>query len=264
MRLQSSSGGGLNGEILPLRSPGRENSVGMVKEQGKEVLDAGARSSPSPNNPGPSSLAFTSTSIIIAIQSQPSELLSAAIDYPKTGKIGCPRYEFTAIPFERAAAVYALFGGMVALTTPAQRDLDARICALEKEIVELKRSRNDLSPISRVPAEILCEILLAATGPLITERELRTDGYMKTLCFVCHTWRKIALACPQLWAEIDLRIVTDTSQLQFLIEHAHPLPLSICIKQNFQSRPVTGSCDQKRHPAIQHVKMMTVRTGITR
>ncbi|KAJ3532575.1 hypothetical protein NMY22_g7688 [Coprinellus aureogranulatus] len=127
---------------------------------------------------------------------------------------------------------------MIAPTIPEQPDIDGNISALEKseeEIVELKRERNELSPVSRIPAEILCEILLLATIRTSTglypddPSRHREERCMEVLCNVCHSWRTAALACPQLWVDIDVRGMSKAEHVEFFVNHAHPLPLSVYI-----------------------------------
>ncbi|KAJ3532577.1 hypothetical protein NMY22_g7686 [Coprinellus aureogranulatus] len=122
--------------------------------------------------------------------------------------------------------------------TPAnseQQALDVRISELERELSELKHRRNELSSISLIPSELLCEILLLATtlsdpDRYPTDIRLREEGCVKVLCHVCHAWRRIALGCPRLWQEVDVSKVSRPERVDFFVEHAHPLPLSLCIR----------------------------------
>lgn len=125
----------------------------------------------------------------------------------------------------------------MAHTERLQQEIDARIAELESEILDLKRRRNELSPISQIPPEIFCEILELATtasegGASIFQ--LRTGGHIRTLCHVSRDWRSLALTCPQLWAGIDVRNTSNAAQIEFLINHAHPQPLSLCIEESSQ------------------------------
>lgn len=125
------------------------------------------------------------------------------------------------------------------MTTPAcpgQQELDSRIAELERQILDLKHRRNELAFISRIPAEILCEILLLATTlpnfdlEIMTE-QLRVKGHIRTLGHVSRTWRSITLSCPQLWAGIDVRTTSNAALLETLVDRAHLYPLSITIKE---------------------------------
>ncbi|KAJ3532572.1 hypothetical protein NMY22_g7690 [Coprinellus aureogranulatus] len=133
-------------------------------------------------------------------------------------------------------------------TISEQKELDARIAELEHELVGLKRRRNGLSAISQVPAEVLCEILLQATtfsepgldDPM--DMQLREDGCIQSLCHVCHIWRTIAFASPQLWSEIDVCATSKAAHVELFVGRSHPLPLSFCVKEG--STRVGSETDQ--------------------
>ncbi|KAJ3532464.1 hypothetical protein NMY22_g7733 [Coprinellus aureogranulatus] len=127
---------------------------------------------------------------------------------------------------------------MISATRTDNLAIDADFSASgksEEEILELKRQRNEFSPVSRVPPEILCQILLLATirsstrlHPDDSSRH-REERCMEVLCHVCHSWRAVALACPELWVDIDVRWRSKAEHVKFFVKHAHPLPLSVCI-----------------------------------
>ncbi|KAJ3511283.1 hypothetical protein NMY22_g15698 [Coprinellus aureogranulatus] len=120
-----------------------------------------------------------------------------------------------------------------------QNIIDAQICQLERELLELKRERNELSPISTLPPEILCQILLWATSLVripqhinALPEKLRVDGYIGTLCHVSHAWRSTALACPELWVEIDVGKASDPRGIDFMVQHAHAHPISFLARSH--------------------------------
>lgn len=124
------------------------------------------------------------------------------------------------------------------MTTPlrTQENIDAQIAQLERELLELKRQRNELSPVSAIPPEVLCQILLLATSyPHDTksfiklQERFRVERCIGTLCHVSHSWRTTALGCPQLWTDIDIRMATDERKVDFMVKHAHPLAISLNI-----------------------------------
>ncbi|KAJ3521028.1 hypothetical protein NMY22_g12491 [Coprinellus aureogranulatus] len=119
-----------------------------------------------------------------------------------------------------------------------QRKIDAQIANLERELLELKRQRNELSPVSTLPPEIFCSILLLATTHAcdndFTElpEKLRVNGFIGTLCHVSHLWRSTALDCSQLWAGIDVGMATDLRLVDFMVQHAQLYPISLLFKAN--------------------------------
>ncbi|KAJ3532568.1 hypothetical protein NMY22_g7687 [Coprinellus aureogranulatus] len=121
----------------------------------------------------------------------------------------------------------------------AQQRIDAQIALLESELLELKRQRNELSPVSTIPSEILCQILSLATtrdqppddfgAPL---ERLREDRCIETLCHVSRVWRLSSLGCPNLWAEIDIGMTTDPRRVEFMLQNARPHPISLLIDED--------------------------------
>ena len=76
--------------------------------------------------------------------------------------------------------------------------LEESIRSLEDSIRALKSRRNELSPISRLPAEILCNIF--------SLRILCSPDSPESWNFsqVSHRWRSLALSAPELWTNIPL------------------------------------------------------------
>ncbi|TEB32867.1 hypothetical protein FA13DRAFT_1731396 [Coprinellus micaceus] len=108
---------------------------------------------------------------------------------------------------------------------------------LERELLDLKQQRNNMSPISTLPPEILCEILLLATTCHDPEKyigdlpdRLRIKGFFGVLGHVSHWWRMFALECPYLWADIDAGMNTDARRVEFQAKYALPHPLSLWVK----------------------------------
>ena len=74
-------------------------------------------------------------------------------------------------------------------------DLDKQIMDQETSIIKLKRTRNSLLNVSRIPAEILGEIFCWNTvsrGAL----EKRSHNFL----LVCHYWFEVASSTPELWS----------------------------------------------------------------
>ncbi|KAE9395236.1 hypothetical protein BT96DRAFT_789690, partial [Gymnopus androsaceus JB14] len=82
---------------------------------------------------------------------------------------------------------------------------EAQISSLMRQkdakLVEIASLRNVLSPIRRLPPEILCEIFELA-------RQVDWDIVRSTyiLCQVCVAWQKIAYAHPRLWSALYLSL----------------------------------------------------------
>jgi hypothetical protein len=74
--------------------------------------------------------------------------------------------------------------------------IDRDIARLEESIRALKSHRNELSPISRLPAEILCNIFSLS---ILWNPESWTNFSQ-----VSQHWRSLALNAPELWTDIPL------------------------------------------------------------
>ena len=68
----------------------------------------------------------------------------------------------------------------------------------QKVIVDLKRTRNSLSNISKLPPEVLGNIFCRNVC-FNDEFDGLEDGSHNFL-FVCHHWYEVALGTPELWS----------------------------------------------------------------
>ncbi|KAF7336579.1 F-box domain-containing protein [Mycena sanguinolenta] len=88
------------------------------------------------------------------------------------------------------------------------RDLDAEISVLRRRLHKLERQRADLalkadlSPLRRVPLEILGHIFRDVVGPI--PGPLRIDDGPWLLSHVCGRWRALVLGDRGLWSRIHL------------------------------------------------------------
>ena len=81
--------------------------------------------------------------------------------------------------------------------------IDRDIAHLEESIRALKSRRNELSPISRLPVEVLCNIF-----SLIEDNSIfylgRSPESWSNFSQVSRHWRSSALSAPELWTKIPL------------------------------------------------------------
>ncbi|EPQ50107.1 hypothetical protein GLOTRDRAFT_51031, partial [Gloeophyllum trabeum ATCC 11539] len=74
---------------------------------------------------------------------------------------------------------------------------------LEIECIRLKRERNQLLPVQRLPAELLLQIInLAWTDCAPRHWE---PVFLVGVTHVCSYWREISLTASQLWSRICLK-----------------------------------------------------------
>ncbi|KAF8431308.1 hypothetical protein L210DRAFT_3416307, partial [Boletus edulis BED1] len=77
----------------------------------------------------------------------------------------------------------------------AQHRMDQELTRLMTQVCDVRRQRNMLSPISRLPEEILAEIFTHGARDHHEHYRLPVD-----VSYVCHRWRIVALDCPTLWS----------------------------------------------------------------
>ncbi|KAE9408790.1 hypothetical protein BT96DRAFT_913896 [Gymnopus androsaceus JB14] len=83
--------------------------------------------------------------------------------------------------------------------------LDGQIDQRDAKLVDIAACQNVLSPIGRVPLEILGEIFCLSCSPdYIWRASHNIIHYTSILSCVCVAWRKAANATPQLWSTLCL------------------------------------------------------------
>lgn len=104
--------------------------------------------------------------------------------------------------------------------------------------MKLQRHRNmseALSPISRLPAEILAHIFtLAVTSTRNIHLRLGhpkpSIDQVHIIASVCSQWRQITLRTGPLWAYLDLGKICQLNHAQLWLERAQEYPLDICVR----------------------------------
>ncbi|EAU86948.2 hypothetical protein CC1G_09805 [Coprinopsis cinerea okayama7 len=108
--------------------------------------------------------------------------------------------------------------------------LDATIHAQETETRKLKRQRNKLVAIARLPPEVLGRIFLFHRDHMLVTPSSKRTLFWISVTHVSHVWRNVALSCPQLWSIIHLdRMNPFLTSLFF--ERSKKAPLSIKITE---------------------------------
>ncbi|KAF8651951.1 hypothetical protein AX16_004594 [Volvariella volvacea WC 439] len=115
--------------------------------------------------------------------------------------------------------------------------VDTEIAALQAQIVQLRRRRNSLMPISTLPAEIIAKILKLVHDDAMdimkgvkrendyVECAYRIHGWIHVTRVYAH-WRDIALDCPELWTFIWS---TNIKAFDTYLERSRGLPLDLDI-----------------------------------
>ncbi|KAJ6607511.1 hypothetical protein B0H10DRAFT_551566 [Mycena sp. CBHHK59/15] len=79
------------------------------------------------------------------------------------------------------------------LVESAQRQIDQEISKFQDSVRALQSRRNALSPVSRLPPEMLSRIFLFCS-------DSDSLKWIKEVSHICRHWRSVALGCPNLWS----------------------------------------------------------------
>ncbi|KII95779.1 hypothetical protein PLICRDRAFT_229153 [Plicaturopsis crispa FD-325 SS-3] len=104
----------------------------------------------------------------------------------------------------------------------ARFEIDEVIESYLKGLHDLRARRNELAPISVLPAEILA-IIFCKTIPVDVYDSSTPLGCV-TVSHVCSQWRTVALNCPRLWTQPPLRKRALVSEM---LKRSKSAPLSI-------------------------------------
>ena len=116
--------------------------------------------------------------------------------------------------------------------------IDRDIARLEESIRVLRSRRNELSPIYRFPAEILCNIF-SLTEDL---SRIRSPKSWTNFSQVSQRWRSSALSAPELWAKIPLNYPRWAQEMLIRSKMAN-----LTIRSNL-------SFDESNHSSRQNIK----------
>ncbi|KAH6880844.1 hypothetical protein BKA70DRAFT_1343023, partial [Coprinopsis sp. MPI-PUGE-AT-0042] len=112
--------------------------------------------------------------------------------------------------------------------------MDLKILKLQQELAtaqaERERCRSLLSPLRRLPAEILGEIFACVSVSQTTEAWL--EGELLGLCLVCRGWRDAAYATHRLWTSIYIDTSTWRNwrrRAKWCMERSVAVPKSLTI-----------------------------------
>ncbi|EIW80253.1 hypothetical protein CONPUDRAFT_144419 [Coniophora puteana RWD-64-598 SS2] len=120
--------------------------------------------------------------------------------------------------------------------SPSERQLrcvqfDEKIEGHFDAIRQPRTERNALSPICCLPPEVLAEIFTYATPTIHhTHRDLLT------ITHVCHHWREVALAYPNLWSNIDMDRRNPARIRALMLERAKNAPLALELSNNMYDK----------------------------
>ena len=116
--------------------------------------------------------------------------------------------------------------------------IDRDIARLEESIRALKSRRNELSPVSRLPPEVLCIIF-----SFIEDRNISHRSPESWINFsrVSQQWRSLALSAPELWTNIPINYPRWTQEMLIRSKMAK-LTIRVDFSMNFQALETVKSC----------------------
>ncbi|KAH9987712.1 hypothetical protein BJV77DRAFT_772829 [Russula vinacea] len=136
-----------------------------------------------------------------------------------------------------------------------QQAMDDEINSLQESLLALKARRNALSPISRLPPEILATIFsLLPPSAWVTKA-----GNLARICVahVCRRWRETTLNHPRLWSDINFSKLTPDGMAEILAR-TQRIPLHLEVDAN---RWRTGQFDtfvEQLEAHISHIRYLSI------
>ncbi|RDB25738.1 hypothetical protein Hypma_006084 [Hypsizygus marmoreus] len=112
----------------------------------------------------------------------------------------------------------------------AEKQIDARLAALDVSARVLKRQRNAIAPISKLPPETLCNIFQHVRD---ADRE-QSPGCINwaRVSHVCAHWREIAINFPSLWTYIEHQYHKEWIREMLLRSKGAPIYISANSSRN--------------------------------
>lgn len=135
----------------------------------------------------------------------------------------------------------------------ARASLEAAIGYHLREIAKIKRQLNKISPIYRLPPEILGDIFICAARSAFDST--RPYGWIK-LTHVCDAWREVALHTPRLWSHIHLR--RNLAFMREVLARSKEAPLRVNVDL---SRYETPEVVELAFAHLHHTAVLQLRQG---
>ncbi|KAF8655947.1 hypothetical protein AX16_002854 [Volvariella volvacea WC 439] len=117
--------------------------------------------------------------------------------------------------------------GLSGVAGATQARIDEEIARLESRILQLRRRRNSLSPISQLPVEVLLRVIknLVPDNLLCINGPIRPQSWIQ-FTHVCHLWRMVSISDPFLWTRLHVAAMS-ISWIKAFILRSKSAPLTI-------------------------------------
>ena len=135
--------------------------------------------------------------------------------------------------------------------------VETKIKSLEESTQALRRHRNTLLPISRLPTEIFTAIFSLLHPFGVREPPQPTAPF--SISHVCHRWREISLNLPHLWSHINFTRQTPDCSAEMLAR-AKMAPLHLEAVTLMWSREKFEAFKRQIEAHIHHTRHLSITT----
>ncbi|KDQ55683.1 hypothetical protein JAAARDRAFT_208478 [Jaapia argillacea MUCL 33604] len=137
--------------------------------------------------------------------------------------------------------------------------IDKNIYKHAKALQQLAFRRNELSPASRLPPEILTRIFtLLASRPPSSQALSKPKRYLWVrVVHVCRRWRRVAVGCPALWTRIVFSY-PKWARAMLTLSKAMPLVVSHRATRTSRQYPRSVKMVESALQHIQRIKQITL------
>ena len=140
------------------------------------------------------------------------------------------------------------------MTTKAQERLDDEIAALTLALCNLRTQRNTLSPISRLPPEILASIFIHCACS--RQKKQRGIPNWVNVSHVCRHWRDVALNCSTLWSFL---FVSSKYWTEELLARSKKAPLKVRVDSDCPKQSKELNLLEKVAPQADRIQDLCLR-----
>ncbi|KAJ7155425.1 hypothetical protein C8R43DRAFT_430595 [Mycena crocata] len=131
----------------------------------------------------------------------------------------------------------------------AQRQIDQEIRKSQDSIRALQSRRNSLSPVGRLPPEMLSRIFLFCSNP-------DSLSWIKEVSHICRHWRAVALGCPNLWS---IPIFSQPRWADEMLKRSKMAPLTVKADLTYMTPKMINTLHSSLQ--ISRIGELDVKTG---
>ncbi|KAF8880849.1 hypothetical protein BD779DRAFT_1675702 [Infundibulicybe gibba] len=145
-------------------------------------------------------------------------------DCNSDGSISSATLQYTTSSIEALDEAKQVLEDAMEVIRALQEHLEGEEQAIAQSIATIHHQRNFLTPVMRLPPEILSRIFV-----FHAQIESSWLNAALTSTRVCKRWQEIGWACPELWSHINYRDCRSAAWMAGMIKRSCTLPLSLTI-----------------------------------